>query len=336
MKILFDHTSPFLLAHGGFQIQIEQTKAALEGAGVSVEYLRWWDERQTGDIIHFFGRPSGGYVDLAHGKGLKVVISDLLTGLGSRRFLQRLTQKIATRTIRSLLPKGFIMRQGWEALQTADALIALTPWEAHLLIDMFDAAPAAVTVVPNGVEDLFFEALPEKRSPWLICTATITERKRVLETAAAAVEAKAPLWIVGRPYSADSEYFGKFAQLRDRYPDLIRYEGAITDRRELARAYRQARGFVLLSTMESLSLSALEAAACGCALFLSDLPWARTVFGEQAQYCPATASQQTMAVSLRHFYDGVGAAPAPPKPKRWSEIARQLKDVYEGLLRSSR
>ena len=41
-------------------------------------------------------------------------------------------------------------------------------------------------------------------------------------------------------------------------------------------SYREARGFVLLSAMESLSLSALEAAACECPLFLSDLPWARS------------------------------------------------------------
>src|SRR2546428_13872771 len=63
MKVLVDHASPFLLAHGGFQIQIEETKRALERLGVTVEYLRWWDDEQRGDIIHFFGRPAGAYVD---------------------------------------------------------------------------------------------------------------------------------------------------------------------------------------------------------------------------------------------------------------------------------
>jgi glycosyltransferase involved in cell wall biosynthesis len=274
-------------------------------------------------------------VELAHGKGLKVVISDLLTGLGSRGPLQRLAQKIATRTIRFLLPEAFIMRQGWGALQRADALVALTPWEARLLVEIFDVAPEAVTIVPNGVEDLFFETSPEKRTPWLICTATITERKRVLETAAAAVEAKAPLWVIGKPYSADSEYFARFTQLRHAYPDLIRYEGAIMDRRELARVYRQARGFVLLSTMESLSLSALEAAACQCPMLLSDLPWARTVFGNQVQYASPTAATQIMAASLRRFYDAADTIAPPDKPRRWSEIATQLKKIYERLLRTS-
>ena len=34
MKVLFDHPNPFLLAHGGFQVQIKQTKKALEELGI--------------------------------------------------------------------------------------------------------------------------------------------------------------------------------------------------------------------------------------------------------------------------------------------------------------
>ena len=56
MKVLIDHQNPFLLMHGGLQIQIEQTKAALGAIGVEVEFLRWWDPAQraglrTGDLI---------------------------------------------------------------------------------------------------------------------------------------------------------------------------------------------------------------------------------------------------------------------------------------------
>jgi glycosyltransferase involved in cell wall biosynthesis len=332
MKVLFDHPNPFLLAHGGFQIQIEQTKAALERIGVEVEYLRWWDASQTGDIIHFFGRPGVGYIDYAHGKGLKVVVSDLLTGLGSRNAPQRLLQKAAIRSVQLLVPKAFTSRQGWETFQTADALIALTPWEGRLLVEMFNAPARAVHVVPNGVEDVFFEARQEKRGPWLVCTATVTERKRVLETAAAAAHGNVPLWVIGKPYSPSSDYFVRFSALRDRYPNIIRYEGPIQDRRELATVYRQARGFVLLSTMESLSLSALEAAACGCPLLLSDLPWARSVFADQVQYCQATAAKAEVAASLRRFYDTANSLTPPTRPKPWTEIARQLSHIYERLL----
>ena len=55
MKILIDHPFPFFLAHGGQQIQIEETKRALESIGVGVDWLRWWDQSQSADIIHYFG-----------------------------------------------------------------------------------------------------------------------------------------------------------------------------------------------------------------------------------------------------------------------------------------
>src|SRR4051812_87715 len=84
MRVLFDHPFPFALAHGGFQTQIEQTKLALESIGITVEHLRWWDDTQRGDIIHYFGRPFPGYIEAAHAKGIKVVIAELLTATGSR------------------------------------------------------------------------------------------------------------------------------------------------------------------------------------------------------------------------------------------------------------
>ena len=84
MKVLIDHPNPFALAHGGLQVQIEQTKRGLEQIGVEVEWLRWWDDAQSADIIHYFGRPTGTYVRFAQAKGKKVVIAELLTGLGSR------------------------------------------------------------------------------------------------------------------------------------------------------------------------------------------------------------------------------------------------------------
>ena len=136
VKILFDHSLPFCLAHGGFQTQIEQTRAALLQAGVEVEWLRWWDERQRGDVIHYFGRPSSSYIRFAQAKGMRVVLAELLTGLGSRgpfaRTLQRATIAVARRT----LPAMFTDRMSWESFRAADACVALTGWEARLMREM--------------------------------------------------------------------------------------------------------------------------------------------------------------------------------------------------------
>jgi glycosyltransferase involved in cell wall biosynthesis len=335
MRVLFDHPVPFLLAHGGFQIQIQQTQLALQLAGVQAEPLRWWDSRQSGDVLHYFGRMPTPVLRLAQQKGLKVVLGDLLTEQGSRSRSRRTLQKVVRRGLEAVLP-GFLLNSfHWQSYRLADACVALTPWEAHLLAELFGASARKIHVVPNGVEEVFLQSQPASRGPWLVCTATLTARKRVLELAESAVRAQVPVWIIGRPYADTDPYAARFLQLAKAQPQWVRYEGAIDDRGRLARIYREARGFVLLSTMESLSLSALEAAACGCPLLLSDLPWARTVFQAGASYCPVGGPVHRTAAVLRRFYDLVPELSAPPKPLSWLQVAQQLKGIYEELLRPS-
>lgn len=99
----------------------------------------------------------------------------------------------------------------------------------------------------------------------------------------------------------------------------------------LSQIYREARGFVLLIAWESLSLSALEAAACECPLLLSNLPWARTVFQDRASYCPLVKSVARTAKELRRFYDAAPGLPLPPRPLTWLEVAQQLETLYRSL-----
>ena len=335
MKILFNHYQAFMLSHGGTQIQIEQTKVALEKIGVSVEPLRWWDDRQTGDVLQHFGRLPTHVLRAAQQKGMKVVVSDLLTEAGSRSGLQLWIQRIVRPVMELALPRRLVQPFSWDSYRLADACLANTPHEAHLLTELFGASPARVHVVPNGVEEIFLNSQPVQRGAWLVCTAIITQRKRVLELAEAAVLAGTPLWVIGKPYAESDPYSQRFLAFARQHPQIIRYEGAIPDRAKLAQVYREARGFVLLSTMETRSLSSEEAAACECPLLLSDLPWARTVFGQHASYCPITSSRKSAKV-LRTFYEAAPNLKPPPKPATWLDVAKQLKSIYETLLSTSR
>ena len=340
MKILIDHPNPFLLAHGGFQVQIEQTRKALETAGVEVEWLRWWDAEQQGDIIHFFGRPYPAYITLAQAKGMKVIISELLTSMGSRSAQARMAQKGLISLCRTLLPSDFTAKMSWDAYRKADATTALTEWEKHLMVTMFSAPPERVHVIPNGVEEVFFQGTPNQeqvtgRSEYLVCTAAITPRKRIVELAEASVIARTPVWIIGAPYSQDDPYYRLFLEIASRSDGIVRYEGQIIDRSRLASIYRDARGFVLLSTMESQSLSALEASASGCPLLLADLAWARSTFGDSASYCTAKLSLQGITRSLRRFYHEAHQISPSFRPKTWSDIAHTLKSLYSRVLGKS-
>ncbi|MCX6928714.1 MAG: glycosyltransferase family 4 protein [Verrucomicrobia bacterium] len=336
MKILFNLLTPFSLAHGGLQVQILQSREALGRLGVETEFLRWWDGEQAGDIMHFFGRIPTPLLQLARQKGMKVVMADLLTEQGSRPGwrlkLQQMTMRVMAHALPGLLTAPF----HWQSYGLADACIALTSWEAQLMTQLFGAPSEKTHVVPNGVEDVFLNSTSTQRNTWLVCTATITERKCVLELAEAAVQAKTPLWIIGKPYCASDAYAQRFIALAKAHPAILRYDGPIQDRARLAQVYREARGFVLLSAMESLSLSALEAAACECPLLLSRLPWATTVFGESACYCPVGLPAGRTAVFLRQFYDAAPGLKAPRRPLTWLEVGEQLKRLYSVLLDSPR
>ena len=333
MKVLFNCHVPFSLAHGGAQIQIEQTRRALELEGVVVEPLQWWEDTQRGDVLQHFGRLPAHILKLAQSKGMKVVVADLLTAMGSRPIWKIRLHRWMMLGVKKALPGQLISPLNWDTYPLADACTALTAWEAHLIRYLYDTPAGRVHVVPNGVEDVFFRAPAVQRGPWLICTATVTPRKRVLETAQAAVAARTPLWVLGRPYDERDAYGQEFEALAKAHPELVRYQGPMSDRQQLAEAYRSARGFVLLSTMESLSLSALEAAACETPLLLGDLPWASSVFGAKACYCSIRAGTDATATALRRFYDAAPTLPCPDRPMSWPEVARAYIEVYRKILR---
>jgi glycosyltransferase involved in cell wall biosynthesis len=330
MKILFHCPVPFMLAHGGQQIQILRTREALEKLGIEVEFLRWHDAEQPGDVLQVFGRIPVHLLAAAQRKGMKVVVADLLAAQGARPAWRRSLQKFIMRGLESVMSADQATALGWRSYGLADACIALTDWEARLLREMFGARPERIHVVPNGVEDVFLNAARAQRGPWLVCVATIAQVKRVVELAQAAIEAQTPIWFIGQPYSESDSYVQSFVQLARSNPNIIRYEGPIQDRTKLAQAYREARGFVLLSAWESLSLSALEASACECPLLLSDLPWARSAFSQGTWYCPVTNSAPT-AEHLRKFYNAAPTLKPPPKPLTWLEVGQQLLRVYKSF-----
>jgi len=256
----------------------------------------------------------------------------LLTGQGSRNAAQLKIQGAIEKTLRRIIPPTFLANFRWDAYHKADACIVLTEWEAEVTRLLFAPPPDRLHVIPNGVEREFF-INPDnvvERGEELVCTATITERKRVLELAEAAVAATVPIRILGNPYGKNDVYYHRFISLAERHSSVVRYTGPVNNRAKLARIYRSARGFVLLSTMESLSLSALEAAASGCPLLLSDLPWARCTFGDSATYCPLANTNRT-AEKLRDFYRQAPRLPVPPPPPTWDAVAGQLVAIYRNL-----
>lgn len=331
MKILLNYDLPFSFAHGGVTNIIRRTSAVLEEVGFEVEPLRWWDETQKGDVLFQFCRTSNSLIDYAKAKGMSVVIEQVLTGLVSRAPWKRRMQKHLFSAMK-LGPKMFTEPFGWRGFHAADLHFVPSTHDGRVIQQMFDVPDAKVVLLPYGVDDAFLNVeRPKVKAAHLICTATITERKRVVEVTEAAKLAGIPLRVVGKPYGESDPYYRRFREIVESSQGLIEYVPHVESREKLASMLAESRGFVLLSTMETVSQSALEAAACGCPLLLPDLEWSRAAFGAHADYAPNTSKSIALKPHLARFYAECASRSQTFPAGTWYEKRKHLKETLESI-----
>jgi len=326
MKVIFNCHLPFMLAHGGMQIQIEQTKAALEQIGVETAFLEWWNDRQTGDILHHFGALPEEMIVQARNKGWKAVNTILLSHNCNRPKAALLLRRILIRAAMAMpLPQP--LRPRWHAFRIWDRVFVSLEAEKQILIRSYGVEECSVRKVPLGLPESFLKAGPGPRTgDYLISHGTIAPVKNSVELARLAVEAQAPVLFVGKPFAEGDSYWQQFRRLVDN--KYVRYQPHVASEVEMVGLLQRARGFVLMSRFENWSLAAHEAAACGLPLLLPELPWSRERFGPQASYFPRKSPAQEAGM-LRKFYQQSPSAP-PPKVRlySWREVAEMLHDAY--------
>jgi glycosyltransferase involved in cell wall biosynthesis len=331
MKVLFNCSTPFMLAHGGVQIQIERTKAGLEALGVEVEWLRWWDDTQTADVLHQFSGPSCYLVSLAHGKGWKVVTTLLLTETCNRPAWQLLARKILLRSMLAApFPQSIKVQLPWRAFQMCDRMIVGLEAERRIITDIYGVPRNRTEVVPLGLSEDFLQAKRASReSEYLICTGTIGPSKNSVELARMALAAQTPILFVGSPHDFTSDYWREFKGLID--GKIVKNVPHVKSRAELISLLQKARGYALMSRFENWSLAAHEAAACGLPALLPDQRWSRERFGSEAAYFPKRGGGAAIAV-LRRFYDQCpGLRPPQIKLYSWTETAERIRKIYADI-----
>ena len=331
MKVIFSHSLPFSLAHGGVQVLIESLMQSLAGLGVEVEPERWWDEKQHGDILHFVGRPNGNHVRFARDKGYKVVLTDLLDETGSRTKRELAVQRATIRFSQRMFPQ-LTGRLGWDAYRSVDALVFIVPHERDIARYLFDAAPGIVRIIPHGLPVQALEALakPQREEDYLISVATIDSRKNTLLLAKAARRAQVPVLFLGRPFSEQDAYYREFISCVDN--EFVRYAGYLPEPEKIARI-RGARGFVLLSRFESGCFAVYEAARAGLPMLLPDLPWAQHYPAGDGIRFVRRLTMGDAAEALAAFYATAHRRPAPIfDVNSWDKIAGQYLDLYRQIL----
>lgn len=322
-----------MLAPGGTQVQVEQTKAGLEALGVEVEYLRWWDRSQRGDLIHFFGTPSNSFLDIARDAGVPVVMTNLFTETCNRSDLRLKVQGALIQAgLKIPLARQVKKQLNWAAYRRADHNIVGLACEQYVLQTVYRVPAGRISVVPLGLAETFLQAGAGRRNEnHLICTGTITERKYFVELAEMARAAQVPVLFVGKPNHPADPYWRRFQSLID--GRIVKHQPFVESPAEMAARLQAARGFVLMSRFENWCLSAHEAAACGLPLLVTDQKWSRERFGTGASYFAGPGSSPENIRRLKHFYETAPGRKAPAiRLHSWREVAEQLQAVYAWVL----
>lgn len=171
----------------------------------------------------------------------------------------------------SFLGRNYYLRLGNKAVARSHLI---TPSQAvrEEVISRFECDPTQVTVIPNGISDVFIST-PEKveahhdlsqatRSrPYLLFVGTIEPRKNLARTLQAFMASGASrthdLWLVGRQ---------GWGQL----PQGSVVKGVMNDK-QLKNAYLGASATLLFSFDEGFGLPVVESLACGTKVVVSDI-----------------------------------------------------------------
>ncbi|PHK93042.1 hypothetical protein CR162_20720, partial [Pseudoroseomonas rhizosphaerae] len=186
-----------------------------------------------------------------------------------------------------------------EMMARADHAIFLSEREKRRL-EMIGADISRGTVVRNPVDWQLFSdgdpALFEQEyglKDFILCVARQESRKNQLMLMRALQGTNIPLVLVG--HAANAQYYALMERYRT--PNVHLIERLPPNSPLLASAFAASRVAVLPSWAEGAPLAALEAAAAGASLVLSDESGESEYFGDWAQYCdPASASDMRRAL----------------------------------------
>ena len=322
MRILFNTYPVAFDCPGGGEIQLLQLRSALERAGLEVVlYDPWQPKFAELDLVHYFSVQSGSmnFCHYATRRGLPLVISSSLWVTDEN------CQQYPLDEIRALL-------------HLCDLVITNSSAESQQLSHFFELAQDRFAVVHNGVNKAFAQHVSPDlfrthfgiTEPFVLNVANIEPRKNQLRLIQAVKRLDMNLVILGN--IRDQAYFDK---CRQEAGSRLLYLGYVDHNDDLLKsAYRACEAFVLPSLTETPGLAALEAAACGAKIVVTQVGCAKEYFQDLVDYTdPLNVGDITQAIHNQLNGDGsAGLADHVLDSFSWDSAARELADAYRLVL----
>ena len=342
MNVYFASYQSVMLLKGGPKTQIIQTKKELEKLGVNVNFFETWKElnKEKCDLFHLFGANIGTY-HLAreiHKTGIPMVVTPIFFSLHSTKFLR--TALYADKFVRKVF-HGLWMDYGFlhDICNWAEAVLPNTECELKLLEEGLSIPIEKQRVIPNGVEEKFYNAdgtLFRNKygvNKFILNVGHIgPARKNVLRLIRAVDEIETPIVIIGR--IENNSYGNICIEEAKKNPNILIIDALANDSELLASAYGACDVFVLPSLFETPGIAALEAALAGAKIVITKYGGTEEYFGKYAEYVEPTST----ASIRRGILDALQKEKQPllrehiKKEFLWSNVAKKTLDVYKNVL----
>ncbi len=322
MRVLFNTYPVAFGCPGGGEVQLLKCRQALEALGVEVLLFDPWKPQfDSVDLVHYFSVQGGSmnFCDYVKRIGLPLAISPVLW---------------LTAENRARFPLGEIR----DLLHLCDRILPNSTAEADQLAEEFDVRPDKFSWVPNGVDPEFgvpadaneFRRRFGVEGSFLLNVANIEPRKNQRMLAAVARQMELDLILLG--HARDPAYL---ADCLAAGGTRARHLGHLDHADPLLKsAYRACQVFVMPSLLETPGLAALEAAAQGAKLVVTEVGCTRQYFQDEACYVDPGDSSD-----LRRGIAAQWSAPTNDRLRRhvlanftWSEAAKSLVAAYSRML----
>lgn len=332
MKVTFVAPYALPMSIGGFQTQVYQIFKELEALGVDVKWHNFVDSNLEGvDVLQVMATDPSmvSLMKRARNKGVKVVLTPMQ---GSRTksnnylktclFLSRVPQVCTTHKLT------------YDTIHCADYLTPLCGFEAHRMTDVYGFDERRISVIPNGLDSVFFKKdVTEVSLPfddYLLTIGRVEENKNQLTLIEVAKSLNMKLIIVGEPGNAGSGYLEKCKKASN---ENVFFWGVEKDPKVVKYLYQNAKLTVIPSYSEMVPLVAFESLSqktpvvctnrCGIAgdeipgLFFSDIDRDSLI----------KAIKEGLTYDINQITNqGIYT---------WTDIARMYKEVYDNVLNNN-
>jgi glycosyltransferase involved in cell wall biosynthesis len=291
MKILFGSYSAISVLGGGTKVQMDNLKRGLEKLGHKIEIFNPGENYNLKeyDLFHLFSAHLGTYHfgRSMHNLGMKMIVTPVFY---SRRNSTQL--RLLTNIAKGFRFLGGIWTEHLFTKEVCDMAVIVTPntqKEANLLVEGLGVGKEKIRILPNGVDERFYNADPKpfvgkyQLKDFILYVGHIGwQRKNLLALIKVLARIDHPAVFIGPVL--DNDYAKICLAEAKKNKNILIIPGVPADSEILASAYAACDVFVLPSYYETPGLAALEAGLAGAKIVITKYGGTDEYFGKFAEY----------------------------------------------------